>query len=452
MYTKEKLKDFFILLAIIFVGIIFLSYFKIKHQMTFINLDELLWMYRSRFFMDNILNYDFSNLIQSLQPGIMVMWAAGPFMEVLNYDFNSIFNFIENLDNSGVGYNVINDRNQELFNDYREISFLFNIPILAVVFFFILSLYYLLRKLAFSRWAIIFSMLLVVTTPYYIYFTTPTDKFVGIFSILSLLSLLVFLSGKGNKKFLFLSAVLGSWAVITKMSALFLVPFCLFVLVFYKLDYHWFCDLPISRDKLRVVKFFTKNGSNFRNIIKDYSIWIIVFFLTSIIFFPTIISSPQSVLNLILGESSQRIITGSHSIFFSFNVAFTYLSDSFILSFNLFIIIIFIGYLLLIIRRISNRINVNREILVLAIYFLSFFAFVVLFSKTYSFRYLVPALIVFQIISGISIYEFANIFIKKNNIVDKKLIYCWAIVFILISQGLLIYYSEIEIIENFPKF
>lgn len=176
------------------------------------------------------------------------------------------------------------------------------------------------------------------------------------------------------------------------------------------------------------------------------------FFRDKYYFFPTIISDPRSVLTLITRESSQRIIIENHSIFFSSNVVFTYLSDSFILSFNLFIIIIFIGYLLLIIKKIGNRININRETLVLAIYFFSFFAFVVFFSKTYSFRYLVPILIVFQIISGISIYEFANMFIKKNNIVNKKLIYCWVIVFILISQGLLIYYSEIKRIESLPKF
>ncbi|MCK4891384.1 MAG: hypothetical protein KAS78_01825 [Candidatus Pacebacteria bacterium] len=441
--NKEKLKDVFIAFVIVFIGIIFLSFFKIKHSMTFINLDELLWMFRSRFFMDGILSLDFSKLIQSSHPGVMVMWAVGPFMEILNYDFNSIVNFIKNLKESGVGYNVINARNQELFDNYKEISFLFNIPILTTIFFFIFSLYYLLRKLAFNKWAVIFSVLLVVTTPYYIYFTTPTDKFVGIFSILSLLSLLVYSSGKGGKNFLVFSAVLGSWAALTKMSALFLIPFSLFVLVFYKLNsVSYFC-----RDEALLRLY-----GGIKNIIKDYTAWIIVFFSTSVIFLPTIISNPQSVLNLITKESSQRIITENHSALFSSNVALAYLSDSFVLSFNLFLIIIFVGFLLLIIKRISNRINISKEVLVLIIYLFSFFTFVVLFSKTYSFRYLVPLLIVFQIISGVGIYEFANLFIKKNNITDKKLIYFWAVVFILISQGLLIYYSEIEKIKSLPYF
>ncbi|MCK4524831.1 MAG: hypothetical protein KAU07_00130 [Candidatus Andersenbacteria bacterium] len=440
---KDNIKDLLIAFAIVFTGILFLSFFKIKHSMTFMNLDELLWMFRSRFFMDGILSLDFSNLIQSSHPGIMVMWAVGPFMEILNYDFNSIAGFIKDLNASGVGYNVINERNQELFDNYREISFLFNIPILTTIFLFIFSLYYLLRKLAFNKWAVIFSVLLVVTTPYYIYFTTPTDKFVGISSILSLLSLLVYSSGKGGKKFLVFSAALGSWAALTKMSALFLIPFSLFVLVFYKLNLvSYFC-----RDEALLRLY-----GGIKNIIKDYTAWIIVFFSTSVIFLPTIISNPRSVINLMTKESSQRIITENHSVFFSFNVAFAYFSDTFALSFNLFVIIIFFGFLLLIIRRISNKMNVSSEILVLTIYLFSFFAFVVLFSKTYSFRYVVPALIVFQIISGIGIYEFANIFIKRNNITDKKLIYSWAVVFILISQGLLIYYSEIERIESLPYF
>jgi hypothetical protein len=461
---KDNIKDLLIAFAIVFMGILFLSFFKIKHSMTFMNLDELLWMFRSRFFMDGILSLDFSNLIQSSHPGIMVMWAVGPFMEILNYDFNSIAGFIKDLNESGVGYNVINERNQELFDNYREISFLFNIPILTTIFLFIFSLYYLLRKLAFNRWAVIFSVLLVVTTPYYIYFTTPTDKFVGIFSILSLLSLLVYSSGKGGKKFLVFSAALGSWAALTKMSALFLIPFSLFVLIFYKLNYRWLhCPeglwslfAKILHKGSTVLKGLWSQRkfpvSSFKNIIKDYTAWIIVFFSTSVIFLPTIISNPRSVMNLMTKESSQRIITENHSVFFSFNVAFAYFSDTFALSFNLFVMIIFFGFMLLIIRRISNKMNVNSEVLVLTIYLFSFFAFVVLFSKTYSFRYVVPALIVFQIISGIGIYEFANIFIKRNNITDKKLIYSWAVVFILISQGLLIYYSEIERIESLPYF
>ena len=321
MSIKEKTKDILLVFTIILIGLFFLSYFKIKHQMTFSNLDELLWMYRSRFFIDRILSGDFSNLIQSSQPGIMAMWLIGPFMKIINYDFVSISNFISELNNSGIPYNIINDNDYQIYSNYKELSFLLNIPIFSVIFLFIFSLYYLLRKLGFNKWAVIFSLLLIVTTPYYIYFTTPTDKLVGIFSTLSILSLLVYAGNKGGKKFLFASAILCSWAALTKISALFLVPFGLFILVVYK--YYYCKDEAVSR-----------LYGDIKNIIKDYFFWLITFLATSVIFLPTIVTDPSLILKFFTKESSERIIAGSpvdYDIFLNFKIIFAYLSDSFLL-------------------------------------------------------------------------------------------------------------------------
>jgi len=447
----KKIGDVAVISAIILIGVLFLSYFKIKHSAGFINLDELLWMFRSRFFMDNLLNLNFSGLIQSAQPGIMVTWIAGPFMKIIDYDFYLISNFIDNLNNSGIGYNIINYQNQKLYSYYKEISFLFNVPILSLIFVFIFSVYYLLKKLGFNKWAITFSLLLIVTTPYYIYFTTPTDKLVGIFSVLSILCLLVYTSEKGKRKFLALSAILCSWAVLSKFSALFLVPFGLFVLVFYKIN----ISLPKNKNLLFTVYCLLVKPT------KDYLTWLLIFSATTIIFLPTIITNPNSVLNLFIKQGSDRLITQSvtqnqscdfFSNFKIIEIITTYLSDSFLLSFNLFAIIIFIAFLCLLLRKIKDKITINREVAILSVYFFAFFVFVAFFSKTYSFRYLVPILIIFQIIAGFGIYEFANIFIEKNKIKNKSLIYFWAIAFILVSQGLLIYYSELEKIEELPSF
>lgn len=449
-FAIKKIEDIVIILTIILAGVLFLAYFKIKHSMTFINLDELLWMYRSRFFMDNIFKFDFSNLIQSSQPGIMVMWLAGPFMKIIDYDFNSIYKFIENLGNSGIPYNIINESNPQLYSNYKEISFLFNFPMLGIIFAFIFSLYCLLKKLGLTKSAIIFSLLLMVTTPYYIYFTTPTDKFVGIFSTLSLLSLLIYASEKGKRKFMLLSAVLCSWAVLTKFSALFLVPFSFFVLAFYKLS-------VVTRHGtfLQTKKQTLKFPNNIENVIKDYLLWLFVFSTTSVIFLPTIITDPLSILNFFSKESSQRIIAANpagYDIFLNFRIISAYLSDSFVLSFNLFVIVIFIAFLCLIIQRIKNRMIVKKEILIFAAYFFTFFIFVTLFSKTYSFRYLVPALIIFQITTGVGMYEFANIISERAKFLKKNEVYFWIIALILVSQGLLIYYSEIQRIESLPSF
>ncbi|MCK5475590.1 MAG: glycosyltransferase family 39 protein [Candidatus Pacebacteria bacterium] len=445
---KVNFNDCLAVFMIVCIGILFTLYFKIKNSMNFLNLDELLWMYRSRFFIDGISNLDFSNLIQSSHPGIMVMWAVGPFMKIINYDFNLIVNLINELNSSGIGYNIINstEYNQQIYHNHRSISILFNIPIITIVISFVLSLYYLLKKLLFNKWQIAFSLILVVTTPYYIYFTTPTDKFVGMFSVVSILCLLIYLSKKGGKLFFIASAIFASFAVLSKMSALFLLPYVLFVIVFYSKILNIFLNRNGSSLKLNNIVVETKY------ILKLYFSYIAIFIVTSVVFLPTILSDPRSILALFVRESSQRIITENQNSFVCVSVSYAYLTDNFLLSFNIFVMIIFLVFFFLILKKIRDKIYIEKEIIVLFVYFISFFAFIVMFSKTYSFRYLVPILIIFQIISGIGIYELINSFIEKNKIKDKKVIYYWAIACILISQVLLIYYSEIEHIENLPSF
>ena len=455
---KEKTKDIIAVLSVILTGALFLSYFKLKHSMNFINLDELLWMYRSRFFMDSLLSFDFSHLIQSAQPGIMVMWASGPFMKIIDYDFVSVYNFVNNLDKSGIPYNIINSRDGDLFLEYREASFLFNIPVLAIMASFFFAAYFLLRKLDFSRWSVSFALLLIATTPYYVYFTTPTDKFVGIFATLSLLNLLVYLEEKGGRKYLAFSALLGAWAALTKLSALFLVPLALLIVVFYRnkssvLEQFDRAKGAITALKWRKLSLNRKMFTTFdlRLLAKDYALWLAVFFVSCSVFLPTIITDPFKVVNFFLKQDQRTSIIGEYDVFLNLKIIAAYLFDSSLQSFNLFVLIAYISFVFLIIQQIKNKINTNKKEIVIAAYPLVFFLFVTLFSRTYSFRYLVPVLIVLQIAAGEGIYQFANILSRKWKLKDKEA-YFWAVALILISQALLIYYSEVEKIENLPNF
>ncbi len=448
-YKNIQLSDHLLVFLLISTGVLFTMYFKVKNSMNFLSLDELLWMYRSRFFIDNILSLEFSNLIQSSQPGIMVMWVVGPFMQIVNYDFLIIKSLIHELNSSGIGYNTINSarENQQVYSDYRNISILLNIPIVAIMISFIISLYYLLKKLLFNKWQITFSLLLIVTTPYYIYFTTPTDKFVGMFSIISILCLLVYLGKKGGRLFLIASAVLGSWAVLSKMSALFLVPYVFFAIIFYSQILNILQNKKDNNFKIR------NTANEIKHALKIYLSWLSMFIVTSIIFLPTILSNPKSVLSLVIKESSQRVVVKNQTTQVdATSVLSAYLSDNFIYSFNFFVIILFCIFFILILKNICTRKHVEKEIIILFVYFISFFAFIILFSKTYSFRYLVPILILFQIIAGLGIYELVNIFMRKYNIKNINSLYYWTIISILISQLLLIHYSEIEKIKNLPYF
>ena len=242
--NKDAAFIFFVAAA----GFFFTLFFKEKHSISFINLDEFLWMYRSRFFIDRIVGLDFGNLIQSSQPGIMVMWFAGPFMKLIDFDFAKIQLLIQNLNEAG-GYNVINDTSKNYYAGYEFISFMFNIPMIFLMLVFFPASYWLLQRIGIERRAIFLSLLLIATTPYYIFFTTPTDKLVGIFSTISILSFLVFLAKKGGRRFIYISGFFGSWAALTKMSALFLIPFFLFALLAYELKKSDFADLKVFQKK-----------------------------------------------------------------------------------------------------------------------------------------------------------------------------------------------------------
>ncbi|MFA6097223.1 MAG: hypothetical protein WC788_06365 [Candidatus Paceibacterota bacterium] len=431
-------KDAACLFFVAAAGFFFMLFFKEKHSISFMNLDEFLWMYRSRFFIDRIMGLDFGNLIQSSQPGIMVMWFAGPFMKLIDFDFTKIQLLIQNLNEAG-GYNVINDTGRNYYVGYEFISFMFNIPVILLMLVFFPASYSLMRRLGIGRRAIFLSLLLIATTPYYVFFTTPTDKLVGIFSTLSILSFLVFLAKKGGKGFIYLSGFVGSWAALTKMSALFLIPFFLFALLVYVFKKSDLADLKVFQKKAGVCA-------------KVFSGWLLAFIVTSIIFLPTIITDPRQVAGLFIRESDSRYLIqnaeaqdpGSLSLFDSVR---NYLEDPFLPSFNFFVIMAFLAFLFLIIRRIEYKINVRKEILLLYIFVFSFLIFSATFSRTYSFRYIMPALVVFQIISGWAVYEFFEIFRRKNSVYSRNEIFAWAVVVILISQALLIHYSEIAPIE-----
>jgi len=445
-----EIKDIAPIALIVFIGILFSYFYKTFHQTTFTNLDEILWIYRSRFFMDCLLGFDFTHLIRSTQPGIMVTWISGPFMKTIDLEFfENSASFIRTLNEQGIPYSaIINSRDPQLYSHYKEASFLFNIPIITIILTFIFFLYYLMTKLNFNKWTMIFSLTLITTTPYYIYFTTPADKLVGIFSTLSILTLLVYTSKKGDKKFLALSAILGSWAVLSKLPALFLIPFTLFVLILYN------CNVWKFMKTAFCLNSFKYSTSKLKNTIKDYLCWVAVFFTTSIIFFPTIIFNHNYIIDFYTKKSIKKIapvITSAyenHSIASIFEVMLNYLSDPFLLSFNLFAITASLIFMLLTIKKIKNKIVVKKEIIVFIVYSLSFFVFISLFGKIYSFRYLVPALIVFQIVSGNGIYEISKTIIKRKKTRDENLIYSCVLLAILISQVLLIYYSRIEKIEN----
>ena len=194
----SKSAEIIAILVIILAGIITVALFKEINGAAFLNLDEMLWMRRADIFKDHILSGNFSGLIQSSQPGIMVMWLAGPMMHLVDFfDFEVISRMIAFKETQGLDFNsVTNAHDPIIHSQFKEISFLFNLPFLAAIFSTLLIGYHLLKKLGFNKNIALIAMAFVATTPWYMYFTTPSDKGLMIFMSLSLLFLMVY----GNER------------------------------------------------------------------------------------------------------------------------------------------------------------------------------------------------------------------------------------------------------------
>ncbi len=301
----EKISEFIILLVIILSGFITTAVFKLNNFSTFPNLDEMLWYQRSITFWDKISEFDFSGLVQSLQPGITVYWFAGFLMKFIDFDFGDVARRIAEKKAEGLDFNaVINTNDIVIYETYNTASFVFNTPLLLLTAIFFILFYCLLRKLKFNKIVSSFSVFFVATNYFFVYWNTPSDKMLNIFLVLSFLAFLIYANSIRNRhtcslwnqisqrKCLIMSAVFGAWAVLSKISAMFILPFYFFTLIFYA----W----PLDKHKIK-------------SMAKDYLIWIIIFIFVCIIFLPSIIVNPSEVYSLFFDSSKDSVVNRSYS-------------------------------------------------------------------------------------------------------------------------------------------
>jgi 4-amino-4-deoxy-L-arabinose transferase-like glycosyltransferase len=417
----RKLEEFVSVMVIIFSGFVVTAVMKLNNFFTFPSLDEMLWHYRSSIFWDKILSFDFSGLIQSAQPGITVYWFTGFMMKFIDFDFNDVMRRIAEKEAQGLDFNhAINDNNQAVYMAYETISFAFNVPLILLTAAFFISFYYLIRKLGFNRVISSFALLFLTTNVFLAYWNTPSDKMLNIFMTLSFLTILVYINKLGSRKYLYLSAVFGAWAVLSKLSAFFILPFYLLIFVFYA--------RPIDKKKIKLIA-------------KDYLSWILIFVVTSIIFLPTIITNSQEVYSLVF--KSEHVIEKSYEagnyanrVVFDYLKSFTfviigYMAQASSMSlFAYFIINLKKEY-----RHIFNSLP-KKIINTISLYIVLFFVMVTLISKNHDIRFMSPAFVVLNIISAVGLYGIFELIAKKIKLdnENKKIFYTIVFIVVVLSQ------------------
>ncbi len=438
----EKLKEFCVVLFIIFSGFFVTAIFKLNNFYTFPSLDEMLWHLRSRVFWDKIFTSNLSGLVQSSQPGITVYWFTGFLMKFIDFDFTDVTRRIAEKEAEGLNFNyVVNANDPVIYEIYKPISFAFNVPLLILTVIFFVSFYYLLKKLKFGRVVASFSLLFLVTNVFLFYWNTPSDKMLNIFMTLSFLTLLVYLDGvrkeekalaknSASKKYLILSAILGSWAVLSKLSALFILPFYFFVFVFY--------HLPTDKKKARLIA-------------KDYLIWIGVFVLVSVIFLPTIITHPQEVYELIFKpkniiEENYQPTSYFHRFFFDYLQLFSFVIIGYMAQGSSLSLVAY--FVLRFKKKYKNLFDCfpRRHVKVIGAYILLFVAMVSLISKNHDIRFMSPALVMMSVFSAMGLYGVVEVIMKKADLKSElrnhfyatiALVIIFAQVIFIVSNGAL---------------
>jgi len=426
----KKAEEFIVVLFIILSGFMTTAIFKINNFFTFPSLDEMLWHARSNVFWDKMLSLDFSGLIQSAQPGITVYWFTGFMVKFINFDFSDVSRRIAEKEALGMNFNdVMNINDQVVYSLYQPISFAFNTPLFLLLAFFYISFYYLLRKLGFNKIIAFFSLLFLTTNIFITYWTTPSDKMLYIFMTLSFLTFLVYISKRDKtKKYLFASAILGAWAVLSKLTALFLLPFFVLVSIFYL----W----PLNKNKIKII-------------IKDCFYWTIIFIFICVIFLPSIITSPEEVSKLIFGT---KTIEQNHSVnnyvsslpeYFETLIPAICGSPGMPLS--------FLAYFILRSKKkyrekYKNIFNAFPKKLLQTIiaYLTLFIIMVVLLSENRDARFMFPSFVMMNIIAATGLYGVIEIIKKKIKLPD--FIY-FAVILALIFSQLLAMTLQGELME-----
>ena len=228
------------------------------------NTDSFKWKARIYDFGSGIFNLEFEKTVQKYHPGITLLWIGTFSVKVFNFLNESVFNprLIENTS-----------------------SFIFTLnfyQIFTLVFFsslLIFSLYLLLNKLMSDLKAFVL-LLILITEPFLLGLTTTLhlDGLLNLFILNCVVSFYIFsqdIFSKSNLKYLYLSSIFFGLSMLTKTTALLILPgMFLFLLV----------------------KYYKNFKSNLLNFLKKGGVFILVSFGTYFILWPAMWIDPINTL------------------------------------------------------------------------------------------------------------------------------------------------------------
>ncbi len=197
------------------VAVFFLALVPRIYQLGFdvINIDASSWKERTYNFMGLFFQGRFGDMAITHHPGVTLMWLGGAAMKIFR----------------GVYYFVQGTTAPDTHSIYLWTHFAQKLPIALVTSLFVVFVYLSVKKLFDEKIALVAAVLLALE-PFFLAHSRVfhLDALLTVFMCSSVLSLLLFLQN-WNRKWLIASGILGGLALLTKSTALFLIPFAVLV-------------------------------------------------------------------------------------------------------------------------------------------------------------------------------------------------------------------------------
>lgn len=261
-----------VLLLVLFVAVFFGTRFPRISDDT-INPDGVNWHYRSQQFVVGLKSGDFSKTYQHYHPGVTLMWLTGIPIEItkklLNEPFYDIYNF-------------------QTFDTVAKFSLVYAQSVLTVVLIFLLS-----KVIGFNKSFIVTS--LFTFEPFFLGNSRLYHMDV-LQSLLTMIGLVLFylsLNKKIHGWWLVGSAFILALATLTKTISISAAVYCLLSIGVY---------FVFNRNILKVSEF-----------VKKIMLFIAVFLLTTVAFFPALWMAPFTTIEDIFSESRRIGLKNGHA-------------------------------------------------------------------------------------------------------------------------------------------
>ena len=200
LYRRHKVEVWIVVLLLIVAGVP-----RLIDLGTFLTADEKNWIGRSYEFVRAFKDWRFNDMLQTTHPGVTTMWLSGLSVTAKMLVSHVPFSF----------------RNLAHFVTAAQFPIALLNTMLVPVF------YLLLRLLLKQRWVPFIASFLIALNPFIVGYSrvVHVDAMLSGFLFVAALSTILYVQRNYSRKWLLISALVSSLALLTKAPAIFIVPF-----------------------------------------------------------------------------------------------------------------------------------------------------------------------------------------------------------------------------------